>query len=134
MEKNQIMLKEIDLVEKLIERMSSNSFKIKGWALSLIIGTLLLKTTNNQAWLAIIPLISFWYLDAFFLTHERKYRKLYEWIIQNRQKSNEFIFDLSTERFKKEIGRIYKQIFSKTLVVFYLPIGITIVIYLCFFL
>ena len=37
------LLKEIDVIQDIIKRLANNSFMIKGWALTLIVATLLLK-------------------------------------------------------------------------------------------
>ena len=61
------MFKEIDIIQDVIKRMAFNSFMIKGWAITLVVITLLLKGTEYQVWLAFIPLLVFWFLDAYFL-------------------------------------------------------------------
>lgn len=71
------MIKEIELIQDIIKRMAFNSFMIKGWAVTLVVVTLLLKGTEKyQVLLAFIPLLVFWFLDAYFLWQERMYRKL----------------------------------------------------------
>ncbi len=61
------MLKEIDIIQDIIKRMAFNSFIIKGWAITLVAVTLLLKGTEKyQVLLAFIPLLVFWFLDAYF--------------------------------------------------------------------
>ena len=85
------MLKEIDIVQDIIKRMAFNSFMIKGWAITLVVVTLLLKGAEYQVWIAFIPLLVFWFLDAYFLWQERMYRRLYEWIIKNRLKTDEYL-------------------------------------------
>lgn len=66
---NKIMLKEIDLVQDIIKRMANNSFLIKGWTITLVVGTFLFKAEKlwHGGLISLIPLISFWALDAFFL-------------------------------------------------------------------
>jgi hypothetical protein len=83
------MLKEIEIIQDVIKRMAFDSFMIKGWAITLVVVTLLLKGTESQVWIAFIPLLVFWFLDAYFLWQERMYRKLYEWVINNRLKTDE---------------------------------------------
>lgn len=129
------MLKEIDIIQDIIKRMASNSFMIKGWSLTLVIVTLLLKGAEMyQVWLAFIPLLVFWFLDAYFLWQERMYRKLYEWVIKNRLKTEEYLFDMNAYRFKNEVQPIPRIMFSITLGWFYISIAILIVIYLVFLL
>ena len=136
--------KEIDLIQSCINRMANNSFLIKGWAISIIAIVLTVVDKNvSLPFLCIItllPLISFWYLDAFFLYTERLYRKIYEWVIVERPKENsDFMFDLNPHRFiplrdtnDKKIT-IWSVMFSKTLIPFYgIPV-LLVVLYLIFF-
>jgi len=123
------MLKEIDIIQDVIKRMSFNSFMIKGWVITLVVVTLLLKGTKYQVWIAFIPLLVFWLLDAYFLWQERMYRKLYEWIIKNRLSTDEYLFDMNAYRFKDEVQSKYRIMFSITLFWFYGAIAILIIIY-----
>jgi len=110
------MLKEIDIIQEIIKRMAYNSFLIKGWTVTLIIGILLLKGPEKyQVFLALIPLIAFWYLDAYFLRQERLFRKLYEWVISHRLNTDEYLFDMrAEERFGKEVDSIWRTMFCNT--------------------
>jgi len=124
------MLKEIEIIQDIIKRMAFNSFMIKGWAITLVVVTLLLKGTEKyQVWLAFIPLLVFWFLDAYFLWQERMYRKLYGWVINNRLKTDEYLFDMNAYRFRNEVQSITRIIFSITLGWFYGSIAILIIIY-----
>lgn len=105
-----ILHKEIDLIQACISRMAHNSFLIKGWAISIVAVVLALADkANNPILLGVvllIPLISFWYLDAFFLYTEKLYRKMYEWVIAERQSENsEKLYELNPHRFKAELKK-----------------------------
>jgi len=110
--------------------MASNSFLVKGWSITLIVATLLFKGSKYQIFVAFIPLVSFWVLDAYYLKQERMYRKLYEWVIKNRKNSNEFLFDLNAYRFKDQVGTLHEMMFSETLIYFYVSIAILLIIYI----
>jgi hypothetical protein len=126
----EFMLKEIDIIQDIIRRMAFNSFMIKGWAITLVVVALLLKGTEYQIWIAFIPLLVFWFLDAYFLWQERMYRKLYKWVIDNRPKTDEYLFDMNAaDRFKDEVQSKFRIMFSMTLGWFYGSIAILIVIY-----
>jgi len=126
------MLKEVDIIQEIIKRMAFSSFMIKGWAITLVVVALLLKGTEYQVWIAFIPLLVFWFLDAYFLWQERMYRKLYEWVIKNRLKTDEYLFDMNAYRFKDEVQSRFRIMFSITLGWFYGSIAILIVIYSVF--
>jgi hypothetical protein len=126
--------KEIDLIQGIINRMSHNSFLLKGWAITIIVAVLALTkdtlVTNDLTYFSIIlliPLIVFWYLDAFFLHKEKCYIKLYDWVIENRSKTKEFQYNLNYKRFEKDVDSILKIMRSDTLLTFY---GITALILL----
>jgi hypothetical protein len=112
--------------------MASNSFMMKGWSITLVVATLLLKGSKYQVPIALIPLFSFWVLDAYFLRQERLYRKLYEWIISNRLKTEDYLFDLNAYRFKGNVQSTFRIMFSITLAWFYGLIFLLIIAYLAY--
>ena len=77
-QQNEILIKEIDLIQSCINRMAQNSFVVKGWTITLVAVVLaLLPEKVDMQMLSIIGVIAtlcFWYLDAFFLKMERLYR------------------------------------------------------------
>ncbi|MBT9147202.1 MAG: hypothetical protein DDT32_00954 [Syntrophomonadaceae bacterium] len=120
-------LKEIEIIQDIIKRMAFNSFLIKGWTITLVVVALLLKGAEYQVWIAFIPLLVFWFLDTYFLWQERLYRKLYEWVINNRLNTDEYLFDMNAYRFKQEVQSRFRIMFSITLGWFYGSIAILIV-------
>jgi len=129
-EKNrEYLLKEVELVQETIKRMANNSFLIKGWTITLVVATLLLKGNKTQIYVSLLPLISFWFLDAYFLHQERLYRKLYNWVIANRLKTDDFLFDMNAYRFESEVQSRLRIMFSITLLSFYGLIAILILVF-----
>lgn len=134
MDKKEVLLKEIDLIQSCINRMAQNSFVVKGWTISLVAVVLALmpETISYKivSSLGIIATFCFWYLDAFFLKTERLYRWKYEWVITNRMQSDEYLFNLNPKNSnmwpsdKKKEPTILRIMFTKTLV----PIYLTLVI------
>ena len=127
------MIKELEIIQAIINRMANNSFLIKGWTITLVVVTLLLKENKYHTFIAFIPILVFWFLDAYFLRLERLYRRLYNWVKDNRLKTKDFLFDLNYKRFEKEEQSILRIMFSITLGLFYGSIfGLTL-IYVIFF-
>ncbi len=130
----EVFHKEIDLIQACITRMANNSFLLKGWAISIIAVVLALADkAANPALLSVvllIPLLSFWYLDAFFLRTERMYRKMYEWVLEKRKNDDStFLYDLNPNRFKDEVDSIREVMMSITLKCFYgIPVLLTLVV------
>ncbi|MFZ8846758.1 MAG: hypothetical protein ACO2O6_06145 [Candidatus Hydrothermia bacterium] len=113
------MIKELEIIQGIINRMAYNSFIIKGWTITLVVATLLLKGDKYNTFIAFIPIVVFWFLDAYFLRLERLYRRLYNWVKDNRLKTQDFLFDLNYKRFEREEQSIPRIMFSITLVWFY---------------
>jgi hypothetical protein len=128
-ELKEFMLKEIDIIQDIIKRMASNSFMIKGWTITLVTVALLLRGSKYQVFIAYIPLLVFWFLDAYFLWQERLYRRLYQWVIQHRLETDEYLFDMNAYRFKDEEQSKRRIMFSITLGWFYGSIFILTLIY-----
>lgn len=131
----QELFKEIDLIQNSINRMAKYSFMIKGWALTIFAGVLVIGKVDLQDNLllflcaVLVPYLVFWILDATFLQTERKYRKMYAWVLKERKKGNmDYQYDLNPSRFDEVVGPLLCSLFSKTLVLFYgIPIlGATI--------
>lgn len=126
--------KEIDLIQACITRMANNSFLLKGWTISIIAVVLaLVDKAVNPAVLCLIllvPLFSFWYLDAFFLRTEKMYCKMYEWVLEKRAKDDTtFMYDLNPHRFVSEVKPIGAVMWSLTLRWFYgIPTIISLII------
>lgn len=126
--------KEIDLIQSCIQRMANNSFLLKGWLVSLLAVIMALLPKNVNMFLIIIAslliVLSFWYLDGFFLRTEKLYRKLYNWVLEERPKGNrENLYNLNSHRFDKEVESVWKVMWSKTLRYFYcIPLLVLVIV------
>lgn len=136
-EKNiEIIHKEIDLIQNCINRMAQNSFLLKGWTiLILAIVLAIMKDIGDPIYISLImliPLISFWFLDALFLQKEKMYRKMYDWVLDKRS-NNDFshLYELDPNRFKENVDSKVKIMLSLSLVIFYgVPFIIIIAIFI----
>jgi hypothetical protein len=54
---DEVQFREINLIQDIIKRMANNSFLIKGWAVTLVVITMLLRGTDVQILIAFIPVI-----------------------------------------------------------------------------
>jgi hypothetical protein len=126
------LFKEVGIVQDITGRMANNSFLIKGWAITLIVASLIVSGAMYHHYVAFLPWFMFWCLDAYFLRMERLYRKLYDWLIINRQKSEDFLLDMNKasleKRFGKEVSSMLQVMFSRTLVTFYGALLVIIII------
>lgn len=136
--KNEVLHKEIDIIQSVIARTANNSFLLKGWLITLISVILAFSkdsiVINNITYLSLVlclPVIIFWYLDAYFLHKEKCYRRLYDWVIENREKTNDHLYSLDYKRFQKQVESTLRLMLTKTLLPIY---GSTILILISVFL
>jgi hypothetical protein len=116
-DRHSILVKEIDLIQSVINRMATTSFLIKGWAITVMGFIFALQSHTEIMFVAVIPIFLFWILDTYFLQQERLYRKLYTWVIENRMTDDSHIYSLNATRFEK--SPYFKVMFSITLGPFY---------------
>ena len=122
------MIKELEMIQGIINRIEKIPLLIKTWIIVLIV-ILLLKGNKYHTFITFIPILAFWFLDAYFL----RIGRLYNWVKDNRLKTKDFLFDLNYKRFEKEEQSILRIMFSITLVLFYGSIFAFTLIYVIFF-
>ncbi|MCD9580610.1 hypothetical protein [Tenacibaculum maritimum] len=121
--------KHLDYIHNTINRMSNNSFLIKGWTISIVSVLFVFsddKMNGRFLGIAIIAVVIFWYLNGFFLQQERKFRALYDKV--RIQQENEVDFSMSTTDFKDGKYSLLSSIFGKTIWPLYLTIIFMIII------
>jgi len=70
----------LEFIQGVITRMNTNSFHLKGWAITIVSALLALYANSSNTiyiFVAIVPAILFWFLDAYYLQQERKFRGIY---------------------------------------------------------
>lgn len=87
----------IQMIEDVINRMSSNSFLIKGWSLTILGGLITVYLANiNKSMSYLILLLClffclmFWVSDTFYLREERYFRNLYDVVRKKDEKDIDF--------------------------------------------
>ena len=79
-------MKHLEFIEAVITRMNSNSFQIKGWMITIVSALLALYASSEgnttYIFVAIAPTVLFWFLDAYYLQQERKFRAVYNGVIE----------------------------------------------------
>ena len=127
----------LEMIQAIINRLSHNSFLLKGWTVLLISALFALAAHQSKPifiCLAYFPSVAFWCLDGFFLWQEKLYRALYD-NVRGRD-DNEVDFSMDTSIVRHEAGCWLGAVFSKTLLAFHFIILITIVfimIFICFY-
>lgn len=120
MDKMDAKLKHLEFIQNTITRMNSNSFLIKGWAMTLVsaLFALAAKDANiNYVLISYIVIPVFWLLDGFYISKERQYRDLYSDVAQKSENGVDFNMDASV--YNQGNRTWISGIFSKTLWPFY---------------
>lgn len=123
---------ELELIQNVIDRQADNSFKIKGWTISLIVVALLFRANDYALFIAFIPLLAFWGLDAYYLRNERRYRKMFEHVRSNPNDPDRERFKMDPSDFEDEVDPIRKLMVSNSVSWFYGAILIGLVVYTIF--
>ena len=122
-------LAHLEMIQGVVNRLSSNSFLLKGWSVVLISAMFALAAGDKQllfVYLAYFPAIVFWGLDGYFLHQERLFRKLYDYV---RGLSEEEIdFSMNVSKVKDEVAPWASVTLSKTLVAFHGVILVSIIL------
>ena len=110
----------LEMIQAVVNRMSINSFLLKGWSVVLISALFALAAGDSQSlfvYLAYFPAIAFWILDAYFLRQERLFRKLYDRVRHLAETDVDFAMDTSVV--DGEVAAWSAIVFSKTLLLFH---------------
>jgi hypothetical protein len=113
-------LKHLDFIQAVINRLSTNSFLLKGWSVVLISALFVLSNKDSNQrfiYLAFFPAVIFWGLDGYFLWQERVYREVYNRV--RSKKPDDIDFDMDTRHVSNDVPGWLRAVFSKTLIPFH---------------
>jgi hypothetical protein len=78
---DEMRLRHLDTIQSVINRLSQNSFAVRGWSVTLVTVVLALIGTRDIAHdlmiITLAPAVIFWFLDAYYVRQERRFRSLY---------------------------------------------------------
>lgn len=120
-------IRHLEMIQGVINRMASNSFMLKGWAVTLVAGifALAVKDADKLYFLvAYIPVIIFWGLDSYYLLQEKLYRELYKKVCSTDEKDIDFSLVASKEEFGNDKNSFMACIISGTEFWFYFPLAL----------
>ena len=118
----------LEVIQGVINRLSNNSFLLKGWSVILVSAMFALAAKDANflfVYLASFPAIAFWLLDGYFLKQERLFRKLYDHVRKLPEEKIDFSMDVSTV--SAQVASWVGVTLSITLIAFHGVIVITII-------
>ena len=121
MDNNERILKHLEFIQGVVNRLGRNSFLLKGWSMAVLVAgaLLMVRLRPDQPLLALtllLPVVGFWMLDAYFLRQERLFRAEYNRVRQ--QDETDFAMNPMQHKDQPKHSWLATS-FSVTLVVFY---------------
>ena len=115
------VVKHLEMIQTIINRLGNNSFLAKGGSVTILVAAMVLVAKQDLpnpciVLVLLLLIVRFWILDGYFLWQERLFRKVYEEIRQ--QDDTDFKMDVGKHKKKRECSR-RSAIFSQTLLIFY---------------
>jgi len=110
----------LEMIQAIINRMSGNSFLLKGWSVVLVSALFAFAAGDSErlfVYLACFPTVAFWILDGYFLWKERLFRRLYDRVRTMPEADVDFSMDTSVIRSDERGWGVV--IVSKTLLIFH---------------
>ena len=121
-------IKHLEFIQGVVSRLAANSFRVKGWAVVLVSALSVLAVREERivfSFVALLPLLFLWALDGYFLWQERLFRALYDQVRSRNDSEIDFSMDVGT--FMGVRPQTWRSaIFSKTLVIFYVSLTLTV--------
>ena len=121
MENNAQVIKHLEMIQGVINRLGYNSFSVKAWSMAILVAGIafIAKTELQSQWIILtflIPIFGFWILDAYFLWQERLFRKVYDDI--RKQEKTDFAMN-PIKHIEQPKCKWLDSVFSVTLNIFY---------------
>ena len=112
-----VLHKELDLIQAVITRMAQNSFYMKGWCITLVAAIFSLSdgAVREHVYLPLALMVMvFWILDSYYLRQERAYRNLYGHVLKCRIKRNRWqnLYSLDAREMLKRTPCVPRIMFS----------------------
>ena len=120
-------IQHIQMIQDIINRVSGNSFMLKGWAVTLIAGIFTLSNNDTDKFyflIAYIPIIIFWGLDSYYLRQERLFRNLYDVVREKNAEQVDFSMDTSVNAIQSKTTTYWSCFLSETELWFYFPLAV----------
>lgn len=115
------LIKYLEFIESNIAKMNTCSFRMKEWAIAILtaILTLYVSSINHETGsgnkvliiVAIVPTIILWILDSYYLKEDRRFRALYNDVLDGKIAK---MFAMSRKEYKGFKYSTFKMMFTKT--------------------
>jgi len=119
----EIKVKHLEMIQGVINRMASNSFKMKGWSITIIIAfyAFIFSKDGSILWyvflLPLLPSFCLCILDAYYLRLERLFSKIHNKVAKILcEETKEYKpFSMDFRKFEKDVPSTLCLVFTKSL-------------------
>lgn len=108
-------LKHLEFLQGAINRTNTNSFQIKGLAITIVAAILAIYASNPKQLLLLMPIPScllFWFIDAYYLMIERRLRGIYTDVIGVSSYNTVANFDFPLASYDKNKSSSFSYFYS----------------------
>ena len=125
--------KHLEFIQGVVNRLATDSFLLKGWSVTLVAALFVLLARSGRlefAHVSLVPVVTFWGLDGYFLWQERLFRALYDHVRALEESDIDFSMDIT--RFQQGRRRTwFGATFSRTLIGFHGALALMVGIAIC---
>lgn len=138
MEFNDNNVKHLEFIQSNIARMNQCSFQMKGWMVTIVSALLALyassvdsitgEGTKMYIFVAIVPTLIFWVLDSYYLQQERKFRGVYNDLIDAEERKKIKLFQMPLDRYNGWKYCLFNVMISITERLLYVPVIVGLIV------
>jgi hypothetical protein len=125
-------IKHLEFIQNVITRMNKNSFQLKGWTITIVSAILAIYVSTKNCYFVlsgIFPTVIFWFLDAYYLTQERKFQGLYNDVAEIPEIPKQIkLFVMRSDLYTKGKYSFWNALWSRTIWMLYLSIIIMLIV------
>ena len=123
--------KHLECIQGVINRLASDSFRIKGWNVVLVAALIILLAREGDTGLAplvaLVPVLAFWGLDGYFLRQEHLFRALYDHV--RGLDESDIDYAMNVGPFRTSFSRTWLgATLSRTLIVFHSTLFVAVAV------
>lgn len=125
----------LSALQSVVTRLANNSSQCKTWCITITSAIIVLAarmTAPNHAWIAIVPIVTFCFLDAYYLSLEREFIAAYTKATKKLRNNELTLSDLylfpsqRNQDVKEKVERIWDAFLSTSVAPFYVLLLLTL--------
>lgn len=116
----------LEFIQGVITRLNANSFQIKNWHVTIFSGLVALSVNNGNhycLYVAAIPSLMFWFLDAYYLQQERKFREMYKDVLEAKIDT----YSMPIENYKSRQCNFWR-VFCSSYPLYFIPLIVIVLV------